>query len=169
MPRTREGTAIERLLRRIEKNTVTGCWEWTGPKRLGYGLFTDDDNSTVSVHRKMWSLCRGSIPTDREMHHTCRNKACCNPDHLLPVTDEEHRSLDKVSSRRGATHCKRGHPFEGENLHVNRKGRRVCRTCSRLAVEKFIGKDPEAYREWQNAYRKRKRDQRKNLLSDSPT
>lgn len=27
------------------------------------------------------------------------------------------------------THCKRGHPFAGDNLIINRKGNRRCRTC----------------------------------------
>jgi hypothetical protein len=31
-----------------------------------------------------------------------------------------------MSSR---THCKNGHPFEGENLHVTPQGWRMCRTC----------------------------------------
>jgi hypothetical protein len=29
------------------------------------------------------------------------------------------------------THCKRGHPLSGENLHVRKSGARDCRICRR--------------------------------------
>jgi hypothetical protein len=29
------------------------------------------------------------------------------------------------------THCKHGHPLEGENLYRDPKGHRYCRTCAR--------------------------------------
>lgn len=31
------------------------------------------------------------------------------------------------------THCQRGHPFAGENLHIDRRGDRICRSCRRDA------------------------------------
>lgn len=36
------------------------------------------------------------------------------------------------AARRAATHCKHGHPFDGENLRVTSQGARKCRTCERI-------------------------------------
>jgi len=40
------------------------------------------------------------------------------------------------------THCMHGHPLAGENLHIGRKGQRICRTCRNGRV-----------REWKAAHR----------------
>lgn len=36
-----------------------------------------------------------------------------------------------AAARKAKTHCKRGHPLEGENLRINSGGGRVCKECSR--------------------------------------
>lgn len=51
--------------------------------------------------------------------------------------DPSFRGRCESGLRRGAslnaakTHCKSGHPLSGENLYVNKRGSRECRTCSR--------------------------------------
>lgn len=67
--------------------------------------------------------------------HLCRNRACCNPAHLEPVSVVEN-------TMRGAlvvpvTHCIRGHEFTEENTGSGidpRSGRpyRWCLTCKRM-------------------------------------
>ena len=37
VPTTKKIPVIERLLRHVHINTVTGCWEWTGYLTSGYG------------------------------------------------------------------------------------------------------------------------------------
>jgi hypothetical protein len=70
-------------------------------------------------------------------------KSHCNRGHLLPATNGRKRrcrvceNADESARRKAvvkppkipATHCKRGHPFSGDNLYVYPNGRRCCRSC----------------------------------------
>lgn len=153
---------MERLIRNIEKNATTGCWNWTGSAVRGYGVCYLDDGTFTGAHRAAYIMLRGPLAREIQIHHTCENKLCCNPDHLLPVTGAEHRAVDR-NSMQNKTHCKRGHPLSGDNLSPARlkAGKRICKQCASLRVQKFMNKDPAAYRLWHNAYQKRKRNEAK--------
>lgn len=110
--------------------TPTGCWEWQGKlNRTGYGQTSLSDR-TVLAHRAMYELARGAIPPGLTIDHLCRNRRCINPDHLEPVTLRENlrRSNGRGASNAPNTHCRHGHPFSGDNLHVWH-GVRICRAC----------------------------------------
>ena len=84
------------------------CWPWLGKSRdaSGYGVY-NPGNKNVRVHRLAWKLANDQpVPDGLTIDHTCRNKLCCNPDHLEPVTVEEN-------SRRAAPFkASRGQPTE---------------------------------------------------------
>jgi hypothetical protein len=63
-----------------------GCWPWPGSMREdGYGhIFRNGKH--YRAHRAVYQYFKGAIPAWLELDHTCRNKACVNPDHLEPVT-----------------------------------------------------------------------------------
>ncbi len=44
----------------------------------------------VLTHRVMYEHWVGPIEVGLELDHLCRTKACCNPDHLEPVTRSEN-------------------------------------------------------------------------------
>jgi hypothetical protein len=70
--------------------TGNGCWEWRGRlNNSGYG-FVYFDGKSQAAHRVAYALTRGPIAEGFELDHRCRNRACCNPDHLEPVTREEN-------------------------------------------------------------------------------
>jgi hypothetical protein len=110
------------------------CWEWRGTcNRLGYGQFSIKHRH-VMAHRVAWELLVGPIPDGLELDHLCRNHGCVNPDHLEPVTHAENMRRapwTAVQIKRAQTHCKRGHPFAGDNVHLRSSGRRTCRSCDR--------------------------------------
>lgn len=116
-------------------DTTGPCWEWTASKNhLGYGQVSREypDRRLGMAHRVAYELLVGPIPEGKELDHLCRNPSCVNPDHLEPVTHAENMRrapYDAPASKRAKTHCPAGHPYSGENLYVNPKGRRECRAC----------------------------------------
>ena len=73
-----------------------GCWISMGSRTsAGYGHFKEPNyGKTVLTHIAMYEYKRGPVPSGMELDHLCRNRACCNPDHLEVVTR-------KVNARRG--------------------------------------------------------------------
>jgi hypothetical protein len=107
----------------------TGCWLWTGPvDRRGYGRTLQ-----TQAHRLAYELFIGPLSADLEVDHLCRNKLCVNPDHLEAVTHRENVLRGNAPSAIYArqTHCRRGHPFDGDNLGFTKSGHRVCLACRR--------------------------------------
>ncbi|MEW2130417.1 HNH endonuclease signature motif containing protein [Streptomyces sp. NPDC005435] len=67
-----------------------GCWEWTCSKTPdGYGRFMSGGLSYYT-HREAFKASGRRIPEGWTIDHLCQNKACCNPDHLAPVTRSEN-------------------------------------------------------------------------------
>ncbi len=74
----------------------TGCWVWQGAKLPGgYGTMSRSGEQ-IYTHRYYYERAKGPIPAGLQLDHLCRNRACCNPDHLEPVTHA-------VNLQRGAT------------------------------------------------------------------
>jgi hypothetical protein len=122
---------LERLMRHVAVDEVTGCMVWTGCKdRDGYAI-TRYAGRRWTVHRLMWTLFRGDIPGRLVVDHQCCNRSCVNVEHLKPMTIGENvlRSEESIAGRNlRKTQCKYGHPFDAENTYLY-KGKRWCRKC----------------------------------------
>jgi hypothetical protein len=89
----------ERILSRISKDDVTGCWVFQGTiDKDGYGQISDGDK-TRQVHRCMYEIKNGPITPGMVCGHTCDDKyskdcknyrKCCNPDHIKLMTNQEN-------------------------------------------------------------------------------
>lgn len=126
-----------------DRGYQTPCWIWQrGMHRKGYGLkhvrTADRPNcwATKLAHVAYWEAEHGPVPPGLELDHLCRQRPCCRPDHLEPVTHTEN--LRRGLQARGGTlpgarrsHCKWGHPLTPENLLQTRTGERRCRACNR--------------------------------------
>lgn len=92
------------ILDRIVVDAVSGCWEWqkslnpkTGYGQIGYPPYT--------AHKLSYKLWIGE-PKSQVIRHSCNNKKCCNPDHLIDGTHQEnyHDSYDAhVAGQRDKT------------------------------------------------------------------
>lgn len=134
MSRWREETIERRFWDKVAWSTDdTACWPWMASKRAGgYGQFLISGTFVGQAHRLAYELEVGPIPDGLQLDHLCRNTACCNPSHLEPVTPRENylRGVGFAADNARKTHCKWGHPFEGDNLY-SRYGKRWCQTCRR--------------------------------------
>lgn len=114
-----------------------GCWDWIGSKGShGYGQAWDFDKKTVVLsHRYVYEIEVGPIPEGLTLDHLCRNKSCCNPAHLEPVTMRVNslRGIGRSAINAAKTHCPKGHQLADDNLttrsFTGRRGREcvVCR------------------------------------------
>ena len=108
-----------------------GCWPFLGAvTERGYGRFTIA-NRMYQAHRVAYELAVGLIPDGMQLDHLCRNRRCCNPAHLEPVTNRENQmrgfGVSGVNARK--THCPQGHEYTPDNLRGS-KPYRQCRACS---------------------------------------
>lgn len=97
-------TMAETIARNSSKADINGCINWTGGTHSqgGYSVVLDRTVGKVkSGHVVAWELVNGPVPSGKapdgsrwELHHTCKNKICVNPDHLELVSSREHHSLD---------------------------------------------------------------------------
>jgi HNH endonuclease len=122
----------ERLWTRIDK--TDGCWLWKGHLSNGYGCIGEGGRKgrDLLVHRVVYELLRGPIPHGLELDHLCRDRACCNPDHLEPVPHRENsRRSPTIGRWKRPDHCRNGHPFDEANTYWTREDGRACRQCKR--------------------------------------
>lgn len=82
--------------------TETGCivpfqrkLNWDGYYRVPSPTRTlkNGKKARVMFHRLVWELEYGAIPKGYSLHHTCRNRACCNIEHLVLLSKSEHAKL----------------------------------------------------------------------------
>ena len=120
--------AIVRLQEKLVLDVGTGCQVFSGAKNpKGYGYISVGNRRNRPAHRVAYEAMRGPIPPGMTIDHLCRNKACCNPDHLEVVTREEN-------GRRQAdpTQCPHGHAVSTENTRYDARGHRLCRVCKQI-------------------------------------
>lgn len=138
-PRPQCRTPIgERLARRTAIDTATGCHNWLGNLNGGgYGVIIEGGlgSRLLRTHRVAYEIAKGPIPDGLQIDHLCRNRRCCNPDHLEAVTQQINMERGMAQSARNSrkTHCVRGHEFTPDNIFWRATGARQCRICRREA------------------------------------
>lgn len=131
--------AIERLFDGIDKTSRqwngTPCWIWTGSLSRGYGqiMARGESKHPIITHILMWRHHRGDVPNGLQLDHLCRNRACCNPEHLEAVTS-------RINTLRGQAPCivihrtevcKHGHDCAVGGWYKIKTGGRRCATCAK--------------------------------------
>ena len=92
--------AKDRLMKKVMKHAVTGCWEWTGSRnRLGYGRITVNGRVELA-HRVSMQEFRGVDPAGLSVCHKCDNPCCINPEHLFVGTQLDNMRDCAAKGRR---------------------------------------------------------------------
>lgn len=136
-----EKSLLARFLRNAEMNYATGCWIWKGKLKYGYGRihFGGRKGESKLAHKIAYEMLIGPVPTGLELDHLCRQRSCCNPEHLEPVTHAENcrrgiSSLITKARHKAKTHCKFGHEFTEQNTYRRLRGR-ACYTCRKTQAK----------------------------------
>lgn len=80
---------IERFWRNVDKEPGH-CWIWKSyVGKNQYGMFRVGEN-TYRAHRVAYFLTHGSLDPNLVIAHLCDTKLCCNPEHLIQVTQAEN-------------------------------------------------------------------------------
>ena len=150
--------------RLMEKLAIapSGCLEWTGAiNEDGYGV-SWRNGRTLRAHIFVYEEMASPVPPGLELDHLCRNRSCCHPDHLEPVTHEEN--LRRARAHRAPkTHCKRDHDLSvhGRPHGLKRPHVRTCRACEKEALANRTPEQVAARRAYQREWeRKKGKDQR---------
>lgn len=140
-------SAKERIKSRVsiqDRGHTSPCWISTrSGNGDGYTKLTFA-GKTYATHRFAYEVFVGPIPAGLVIDHLCSQRACCNPDHLEPVTMRENGMRGDTPQARNAakTHCTEGHPLAPENLIPSnlKQGRRACLTCHRARMQRMRGR-----------------------------
>ena len=83
-------TSLEHRIKKLARVDENNCWTWTkGVREDGYGLMQWKGRTRL-VHRVVYEAMKGAIERGLEIDHLCRNRACCNPEHMEAVSRKEN-------------------------------------------------------------------------------
>ncbi|AMD43461.1 hypothetical protein ZC03_084 [Pseudomonas phage ZC03] len=114
----RRAAILEKVYKRVSiedrgftiNNKPSPCHIWTGPtsgngRGGGYGRMSLE-GQTVATHLVVYTHFYGYIPSRKQIDHLCKQRACCNPEHLELVT---HLQNQRRKVARKVTTCEPAH------------------------------------------------------------
>ena len=120
------------LLRLIDaEGGLNVCWIFQGNiTYAGYGHIRKGNRKTVKAHRWAYEHFYGPLNKSLLVRHTCDNRACCNPLHLIAGTHQENMK-DMADRER----CVKYPVSQMKNLYLN--------GFNKMQIAKIMGCKPE--------------------------
>ena len=135
---------IARFWSKVDKNGPTPqhkpelgrCWNWLSSlSPSGYARFRSRGQIFSNyAHVFSFVLHFGKVPTGKEIDHECRNRGCCNPSHLRPLTHRDNVLCGQTIPAHNLTksECVRGHERTPENSYIDGQRKKQCRLCEAI-------------------------------------
>lgn len=146
---------LERFWSKVDRSSgPSACWPWLSSiDHNGYGKYRvkrDGRYFHFTASRLAYLLTVGPIEDGLVIDHLCRNRPCCNPGHMEPVTNGENvrRGETGVNLRRrlvdGVPMCSNGHAVIGENARPRPSNPKwlQCRQCARDGMARYKERQP---------------------------
>jgi hypothetical protein len=128
-----------------QRTNAKGCWLWSGkPNRNGYGVF--GAGTARLAHKQSYTQALGKVPAGMVVRHTCDERLCVRPEHLLLGTTADN-SLDMVKRGRGARQTA-PRPVPKKRSYRPPTGVPLPKDWARFEV-KHAGPDADGCRLWQ--------------------
>lgn len=138
-PKPTDAEIVAFLWSNVEKRGEDECWPWIRRANAkGRGVLNFQGFRALAPRVAYFAGSGEWPPSDLFVCHTCDNPACCNPAHLWPGTPKDNAGDMIRKGRAGKqnmvlTACKHGHSYTPENTYQDKRGRRSCVRCRRLA------------------------------------
>jgi hypothetical protein len=106
------------LFYKNQEPQATGCINWTGvTSNIGYGFIgfnylpgnaspSGHRSGMMTTHRLAFMVANNRLPVKRNVNHTCHNKLCVNPAHLVEGTQREKLTAMVAAGIKGG--CRKG-------------------------------------------------------------
>ena len=75
----------------------SGCWRWRGPQ-VKSRRYRKKGGVMRALYQIAFELFKGPIPSRYDLHHSCENPHCVNPDHLEALTRGEHLKIHIIKA-----------------------------------------------------------------------
>jgi len=132
-----EDPTLIRFFNLVELDPNSDCWIWTATlDRNGYGQFKYNKKN-VSSHRFIYVALKNNgdwLDTKTVVRHTCDNKKCVKPDHLISgsFSDNLIDAYERGMRVRKSTlpYCKNGHKRTDANIAYGSDGYIICKDCA---------------------------------------
>src|SRR5690606_34245639 len=113
----------------IDCGYETPCWISDRATRNSGYTCIKVAGAVRDTHRVAYEAFVGPIPDGLVLDHLCRQRTCCNPGHLEPVTRWENtlRGENIMAQLARRTECRQGHTLSTDPA----QRKRGCRECRR--------------------------------------
>lgn len=103
----------QRLWAKVRIGSDSECWEWQGHvTKNGYGQI-GHKGVLIYAHRAAATVILDYLDPEATVMHTCDNRRCCNPAHLVVATMAENNA-DKIA--KGRANYRKGEHHERSKL-----------------------------------------------------